>query len=157
MAHIPYGYRIEEGQAVVDPEKSRKLKDFFDAYLGGLSVKEARNASEIELEASSLSSYMRSGTYAGTDYYPAIVSKGTFHAIIKEMEKRTHPGTSIFSNPQPVKENFHLHLWKEPLDIKGIELIEKIYEAVVPSADGTRSITDEEMDELVTIICGNRS
>ena len=34
MAHIPYGYRIEDGHAVADAEKARKLNAFIEAYLG---------------------------------------------------------------------------------------------------------------------------
>ena len=67
MAHIPYGYRIENGQAVLEPEAAKKLNDFIDAYLGGLSIKEARKASGMEMTDSSILDYLRKGTYAGTD------------------------------------------------------------------------------------------
>ena len=77
MAQIPYGYKIENGEAKPEPDKVQKLNAFIDAYLGGLSFKEARKTSGVELSESCLRDYMRNGTFAGTDYYPPIVPEGT--------------------------------------------------------------------------------
>lgn len=52
MAHIPYGYKIENGHAVPEPEQAKKLNDFIEAYFGGLSIKESRKASGITEENS---------------------------------------------------------------------------------------------------------
>lgn len=41
MGHIPYGYRIEYGKAVVDEIASERVKELFSGYLAGLSLKDA--------------------------------------------------------------------------------------------------------------------
>ena len=102
MAHIPYGYRIEDGHAVADAEKARKLNAFIEAYLGGLSFKEARRAAGVELSEACLRVYMRNGTFTGTEYYPPIVPEGMWERVTEEMARRTHPGFSILPDALPV-------------------------------------------------------
>lgn len=45
MGHTPYGYRIEDGKAVVDEKTSEQVKELFSGYLAGLSLKEAAKKS----------------------------------------------------------------------------------------------------------------
>ena len=108
MAHIPYGYRIENGKAVPDEEQAEKLNAFLEGYLKGMSVAKARKAAGVDLTVSSLRDYMRSGTYEGTGYYPPIVPAGTHRKVREEMEKRTHPGTTGHAPPVPVQTEFML-------------------------------------------------
>ena len=108
MAHIPYGYRIEMGKAVRDEEQAKKLNVFLEGYLSGLSIDRARDMAGISLATSSLNHYMRSGTYAGTDYYPPIVPSGMRDRIAKEMERRSFKGKSIFIPPVPVRTEFRM-------------------------------------------------
>ena len=70
MSHIPYGYRIEGGKAVPDEEQVEKLNAFFDFYLKGYSLKTARHLAGVELTVPCIRGYMKSGIFAGTDYYP---------------------------------------------------------------------------------------
>jgi len=104
----PYGYKIVQGKAVEDPEKAKLLVDFLNAYLSGLSVKEAKKASGIGLSVTGLLDYMRNGTYAGTDYYPPIVPKEIQARIQAELAARTHPGFSDLNPPIPVYTQFRL-------------------------------------------------
>lgn len=108
MAHIPFGYRIEMGKAVPDEEQVEKLNVFLEGYLGGLSIDSARRVAGIELSRSALLDYMRSGTFAGTEYYPPIVASGMKERILEELEKRTFKGTSIFVPPVPVRTEFKM-------------------------------------------------
>ena len=39
--HLPYGYRIENGIAVVCDEEAAKLRKIYEGYLAGLSLVEA--------------------------------------------------------------------------------------------------------------------
>jgi hypothetical protein len=41
MSHIPFGYTIQNGRAVVNEEEAVKIKKLFEAYLSGLSLTEA--------------------------------------------------------------------------------------------------------------------
>ncbi len=47
MGHTPYGYRIEDGKAVVDEKTSEQVKELFSGYLAGLSLKEAAKKAGI--------------------------------------------------------------------------------------------------------------
>lgn len=38
MRHIPYGYRIENGLAVVDEEKVAVVRKLFHNYISGLAL-----------------------------------------------------------------------------------------------------------------------
>ena len=48
MAHIPYGYRIVGGKAVIDSEAKERLDVFFDEYLSGASISKAAKEAEAE-------------------------------------------------------------------------------------------------------------
>ena len=39
--HLPYGYKIENGIAVVCEEEAAQLRKMYEGYLGGLSLMEA--------------------------------------------------------------------------------------------------------------------
>ena len=38
MSHTPYGYRIENGRAVIDEDAAGRVRTLFDAYLPGDSM-----------------------------------------------------------------------------------------------------------------------
>ena len=136
MAHIPYGYRIENGHAVPEPEKAKKLNDFIDAYFRGLSIKEAREASGIEPSQSSLLHYLRSGTYAGTEYYPPIVPDGTRERVIEELARRTHPGFSVIPEAIPVHAKFRTAPPGAACEGSAAEAAAAIYDLIIPDEHG---------------------
>lgn len=37
-AHIPYGYRIEDGKAVVDESQAERVRAFFNEYISGKAL-----------------------------------------------------------------------------------------------------------------------
>ena len=41
MGHTPFGYRIENGIAVIDEESATKLRRLYENYLSGMSLKTA--------------------------------------------------------------------------------------------------------------------
>lgn len=48
MGHTPYGYRIEDGKAVVDDIAAEQVKELFSGYLAGLSLKGAAKKAGID-------------------------------------------------------------------------------------------------------------
>lgn len=42
MGHTPYGYRIENGIAVINEEAAGMLRKLYENYLSGLSLKDAQ-------------------------------------------------------------------------------------------------------------------
>lgn len=78
MRHIPYGYRIENGLAVVDEEKADVVREFFQGYISGLALMVAAKKVGLKLYHGSAGRMLRNEKYLGDDYYPAIIDKETF-------------------------------------------------------------------------------
>ena len=142
MAHIPYGYRIERGKAQPDPEQAEKLNTVIDFYLGGLSIKEANKAAGGTLSDTSLRHYLKSGIYAGNDYYPPIVPEGTFERVIAAMTERTHDGFGRKRQYLQVKTRFRM------TPGKGGTAAE-IYGLIRATPDGHSVITDWERRSIL--------
>lgn len=51
MGHTPYGYRIENGKAVIDEAAATQVRELYKNYLSGLSLTNA--ASSISVNDSS--------------------------------------------------------------------------------------------------------
>ena len=78
MKHIPYGYRIENGMAVVDEAEADAVRKFFDYYISGLALMAAAEKVGLKLYHGSAGRILRNVKYLGDDYYPAIIDKATF-------------------------------------------------------------------------------
>lgn len=78
MAHIPYGYKIVYGKAVIDEEQANKIRLFFEGYISGLALKVASEKVGLKLAHSSAGKLLRNRRYLGDDFYPAIIDKETF-------------------------------------------------------------------------------
>jgi len=80
MGHTPYGYKIKNGKAVVDQEKSEKIKVLFEAYLSGDSLATAAKKAGIKAFHAGIGNMLKNKRYVGDDFYPAIIDKGSFEA-----------------------------------------------------------------------------
>lgn len=78
MKHIPYGYQIENGMAVVDKAEADTVRKFFDYYIFGLALMAAAEKAGLRLYHGSAGRMLRNVKYLGNDYYPAIIDKATF-------------------------------------------------------------------------------
>ena len=78
MRHIPYGYRIENGRAVIDEEQAATVRDFFQNYISGMALMPAAEKVGLNLYHGSAGRMLRNKKYLGDDYYPAIIDKETF-------------------------------------------------------------------------------
>lgn len=78
MKHIPYGYRIENGAAVVDEAEATVVRDFFNYYISGLALMAAAKKVGLKLYHGSAGRMLRNTKYLGDDYYPAIIDQKTF-------------------------------------------------------------------------------
>ena len=117
MAHIPYGYRIVGGKAVIDSEAKERLDVFFDEYLSGASISKAAKEAGISHQHSVMASLMRNPLYLGTDYYPPMTDQARFDEVAKEMEERSknhRPRTSSI-HARPVMTEFSMA-------VQGLEL-----------------------------------
>ena len=88
MGHTPYGYRIENGKAVIDEEASAKIKKLYEAYLAGASFQSAANEAGIEVKHCGAKRMMANRHYLGDDFYPAIIDSETFDKAEAEKQHR---------------------------------------------------------------------
>jgi hypothetical protein len=88
MRHIPYGYRIENGRAVLDPDEARRVRAFFEDYIGGASQQEAARQNGIRRAQATLGNMLRDKKYMGDGFYPPIILQETFDRAQEERKRR---------------------------------------------------------------------
>lgn len=71
MGHTPYGYRIENGCAVINETEAECVRRIFDNYIGGMSLSEAARAAGHPLVHSTVKRMLTKKYYYGDDFYPA--------------------------------------------------------------------------------------
>jgi hypothetical protein len=88
MGHIPFGYRIENGKAVVDDKAAEQVKELFLGYLSGLSLKDAAKKAGIDCYHATVSRMLQNKQYLGDEFYPPIIDVETFEKARLEKRKR---------------------------------------------------------------------
>lgn len=88
MSHTPYGYRIENGKAVIDKVAAEQVKTLFHSYLSGDSLDTAAKKAGIKSFHAGIGRMLRNSCYLGNEYYPAIIDHDTFAAAETERIKR---------------------------------------------------------------------
>ena len=78
MRHIPYGYRIENGRAIIDEKQAATVREFFQNYISGMALMPAAEKVGLNLYHGSAGRMLRNKKYLGDDYYPVIIDKETF-------------------------------------------------------------------------------
>lgn len=103
-AKVPYGYRIEGGVAMIDPEEAGALKLYFQRYLEGLPMSQAAQEARLPCSATTLPHFFKRKEYLGTDFYPALITEEYQKRLITEYESRkgkqvrvapTHPEKGV--------------------------------------------------------------
>ena len=89
MGHTPYGYRIENGKAVIDEAAAAQVRELYKNYLSGLSLINAAKEAGLDLLHSGAKRMMRNRHYLGDSFYPAIIDKEFFDAVEVELSKRS--------------------------------------------------------------------
>ncbi len=67
MGHTPFGYRIEDGKAVVDDKAAEQVKELFSGYLSGLSLKNAAIKAGIDCYHATVSRMLLNKQYLETN------------------------------------------------------------------------------------------
>ena len=88
MGHTPYGYRIENGAAVINDQEAECVRRIFDNYISGMSLREAASAAGHPLVHSTVKRMLTKKYYCGYDFYPAIIDISTFHTANSELQRR---------------------------------------------------------------------
>lgn len=88
MGHTPFGYRIENGVAVVDEHAAERVQALYQFYLSGDSLRTVANKVGIDAFHAGIGKILKNRHYLGDDYYPAIIDPDTFTAVQEERFKR---------------------------------------------------------------------
>ena len=88
MGHTPYGYRIENGIAVINDQAAEKIRKLYLAYLSGDALKTAAIKVGIDALHAGVGKILKNPHYIGDDYYTAIIDPDVFTAVQEERVKR---------------------------------------------------------------------
>lgn len=88
MEHTPYGYEIEGGRAVVNPEKAAILRTTYENYIAGKSLMNAADEAGLRMQHAGVKRIFQNRKYLGTDYYPAIFTEEEFKRFEEERKRR---------------------------------------------------------------------
>lgn len=105
----PYGYRIVEGEAVVDQNEGENIKKLFLLYYNGSTIK--TSAAESGIPYSIAQRALSNLIYLGTEFYPKIIDDELFEKVQKKRAKRNRykPGRNMRRNhPIQIKRKFRL-------------------------------------------------
>lgn len=72
MGHTPYGYRIENGMAVINPDEAGHVRQIFHNYIEGMSLSEAAKAAGHPMVHSMVRRMLSRECYLGDSFYPRI-------------------------------------------------------------------------------------
>lgn len=91
MTHTPYGYIIENGQAVIDELNAERVRMLFREYIECGSMRAAAKKVGIDKTHSVIGRFLKNKVYVGTEYYPQIVDEDTFAKVqeIRENNARS--------------------------------------------------------------------
>jgi hypothetical protein len=119
MGHTPYGYRIENGSAVIVEREAHCIRQMFQNYLDGMSLREAGKSAGYGRTHSQLKRLLMRPCYCGDDFYPAIIDKATFRKVNAEIRKRSAEcsqlGKTRRHSPAPLSE-FIIGMQSEQFD-----------------------------------------
>jgi hypothetical protein len=88
MGHTPYGYRIENGQAVIDEAAASVIRMLYKNYLSGMGLMETAKEAGLTTYHGTVKRMLQNKHYLGDEFYPAIIDKATFDAVPAELNKR---------------------------------------------------------------------
>lgn len=88
MGHTPFGYRIENGVAVVEKKAAEQVQALYQSYLSGDSLRTVANKVGIDAFHAGIGRILKNHHYLGDDYYPAIIDPDTFAAVQEERIRR---------------------------------------------------------------------
>ena len=112
--YIPYGYKFEVGQSVPHPDESQIVREIFDRYCAGDSLKIiAENLTHRQVEYSPgkvswdkarIKRILENSRYIGSDGFPALIPKEQFVAANLKKEKANTNKLSIDDDIKLLKE-----------------------------------------------------
>lgn len=88
MGHTPFGYRIENGVAVIEAAEAEKVHKLYEGYLSGLSLADTAREAGVAMYHCTVKHVLCNRHYLGDDFYPAIVDAEMFERAAAELKHR---------------------------------------------------------------------
>lgn len=107
MAHIPYGYKIENGCAVIISEEADRIHLLYNAFLQGLSIDVAGKKAGIPLSRSAVGKILSNPVYLGDGYYPQVVEESLYRRVQLERSRRSNSSARGSSAPPAMQFKRH--------------------------------------------------
>lgn len=123
-SHIPYGYNIIDGKAVIDEVKAEQVRQMYRNYLSGLALQKAAAEAGIQTWHGSAGRMLSNKKYLGTKYYPAIIDKVIFDLVQEEKHRRAVALGRIHNEETPVEPpNLNVppsppKFWMRPIEVR---------------------------------------
>ena len=115
MGHTPYGYRIENGKAIVDETAAEQVRKLYAGYLEGLSLKDAAKEAEINCYHATAGRMLQDKHYLGYEFYPPIIDEETFEKARVEKRKRAEKLGRIWEPKDVPETDYSVKFKAKPL------------------------------------------
>ena len=139
---VPFGYSIQNGDAVINNEEAEKLLDYFDYFLAGLSMAAAAREAGLACDPATLPHLFFRKEYTGSGLYPSLITEDYRSRLIGERtRRRTVSGNPYRKKVRHVKihTDFVMKKHQGTLPEDPVKCIEVIYGLIVPKAEPGRS------------------
>ena len=136
MTHIPYGYSIVDGKAVIDEEQAAKVRMIFSDYLSGMSLAAVAAKNGLKMLHSRVGQLLRNRHYHGDAFYPAIIDQETFDAVEEKRMERARCLGRIRELKEPPKPECSNQFYRPK--------VKKIYEDPFKQAEYAYSLIERE-------------
>ncbi len=88
MKHTPYGYRIENGRALVNEDEACTIHRIVKNYLAGMSLSASASAEGLSHSHRWVKRLLLNRKYLGDDFYPQILTEEEIRACDEEGRRR---------------------------------------------------------------------
>ena len=70
-----FGYKMENGNAIIQEQEAEMIRQIFQNYLSGMSLKNSAIAAGMPMAHSRVKNILHQKCYISDDFYPAIVDE----------------------------------------------------------------------------------
>ena len=139
MMHTPYGYKIENAQAVIDEPVAEKVRQLFVEFLNCGSMSAAAIKVGIEKTHSVIGRILKNEVYLGDEYYPQLIDEELFRKVqeLRNSNARSQNRIRDYIKQEPVAENIQYRIGK----------VQQHYENPYQQAEYAYGLIEEEKHE----------
>lgn len=95
MRSVLYGYRIENGEPVIEPREADRVKAAFASFAKNGNLAQALRDSGIQKAHAFMSLMLKNPRYKGDDFYPEIIDEKTYDEVQAKRKKKQRPAIRI--------------------------------------------------------------